>query len=152
MELGRRRRLLPPTVHLITSVMTKLVVKLRIPLNLVDDNYYYCKESKLRGSSSSSSNSKLDSYLTTSFEFGEDFQDIKFSIPQWWKEHSTQFSIMAIIAKQNLATLVSTVAVEQTFSAGRSRSILDQIYSSMSSNLVETQACLDDWTKAALNQ
>jgi len=58
--------------------------------------------------SSSSSNTELYSYLTTPFEFGEDFQDIKFPILQWWKEHSTQFSITSIIAKQILATPVST--------------------------------------------
>jgi len=95
---------------------------------------------------SSSSNSELDSYLTTSFEFGDDFQDKKFPILQWWKEHSTQFSIMAIIAKQILASSVSTVTVQQAYNAGGS--ILDQTCLSMSPDLVEAQACLDDWTKA----
>ena len=56
---------------------------------------------------------------------------------------------MAIIAKQILAMPVSTVAVEQTFSAG---GILDQTCSSMSPDSVEAQACLDDWTKAMLRQ
>jgi len=55
----------------------------------------------------------------------------KFSILQWLKEHSTQFSIMTIIVKQILVMPVSTVVLEQAFSVGRN--ILDQIHSSMSS-------------------
>ena len=31
---------------LIAPIMARLVVKLRIPLNLVEDNNYYCKEPK----------------------------------------------------------------------------------------------------------
>ena len=88
---------------------------------------------KISRGSSSSLNSELDSYLITSFKFGEDFQDIKISILQWWKEHSTQFSIMIIIAKPIVATSVSTIAVEQAFSVRES--ILDQTYSSMSSRI-----------------
>jgi len=34
---------------LIPPVMVKLVVKLRIPLNLLEDNNYYCKKSKILG-------------------------------------------------------------------------------------------------------
>ena len=66
------------------------------------------------------------------------------------EEHSTQFSIMTIIAKQILATPMSTVTVQQAFST--EESILGQTRSSMSPNSVEAQACLDDWTKAALRQ
>jgi len=43
--------------------MARLVVKLRIPVNLVEDNYY-CKEQKKPRGSLSSSNTELDSYLT----------------------------------------------------------------------------------------
>jgi len=34
---------------LIPPVMNRLVVKLRIPLNLVEDNNYFCKEPKNSG-------------------------------------------------------------------------------------------------------
>ena len=50
------------------------------------------------------------------------------------------------MAKQILATPVSTVAVEQQFSAGVN--ILDPTRSSMSPDSIEVQSCLDDWTKA----
>ena len=93
---------------------------------------------------------ELDSYLTTLFEFGKDFQDMKFSILQWRKEHSTQFSIIAIIAKEIIATSASTVTVEQVFSARGS--ILIKLVRVMSPESVEVQACLDNWIKAALRQ
>ncbi|KAK3212722.1 hypothetical protein Dsin_017428 [Dipteronia sinensis] len=72
---------------------------------------------KLRTSSSSSSGSiyELDRYLETSHEF---LEDSEFSIQVWWKDHEQIFPILAIIAKQILGTPVSTVAVEQEFSAG----------------------------------
>ena len=54
------------------------------------------------------------------------------------------------MAKQILATPVSTVAVEQQFSAGGN--ILDPTRSSMSPNSIETQSCLDDWMKAVFRQ
>ena len=55
---------------------------------------------------------------------------------------------MAKIAKQILACPVSTVAVEQAFSAGGN--ILDETRSNMTPESLEVQACVDDWTKAAI--
>ena len=57
---------------------------------------------------------------------------------------------MAIIAKQILGTPVSTVAVEQEFSAGEN--ILDPRRSAMSPQSLEIQACVNDWTKAKYRQ
>ena len=54
------------------------------------------------------------------------------------------------MAKQILITLVSIVAVEQQFST--SGNILDPTRSSMSSDSIETQSCLDDWTKVVFRQ
>ena len=54
------------------------------------------------------------------------------------------------MAKQILATLVSTVTVEQQFSAGGN--ILDPTRSFMSLDSIEAQSCLDDWTKAVFRQ
>ncbi|KAK2652533.1 hypothetical protein Ddye_012389 [Dipteronia dyeriana] len=75
---------------------------------------------KLRASSSSSNtHSELDRILEANHVFLED----KFSILSWWKDYEQEYPILAIIAKQILGTPVSTVAVEQEFSAGRN--ILD---------------------------
>ena len=49
------------------------------------------------------------------------------------------------MAKQILTTSVSTVMVEQEFSADGN--ILDASRSSMSLDSIESQACFDDWIK-----
>ncbi|KAK3199172.1 hypothetical protein Dsin_022587 [Dipteronia sinensis] len=80
----------------------------------------------------------------------EDTEDKKFDILHWWKEHERYFSILAMIAKQILSTPVSTVAVEQHFSAGGN--ILDPRCSLMSPKSLQIQACVEDWTKAQNRQ
>ncbi|KAK3189494.1 hypothetical protein Dsin_029055 [Dipteronia sinensis] len=60
------------------------------------------------------------------------------------------FPILAMIAKQILSTPVSTVAVEQQFSAGGN--ILDPKCSLMSPKSLQIQACVEDWTKAQYRQ
>ncbi|KAK2634979.1 hypothetical protein Ddye_029771 [Dipteronia dyeriana] len=108
------------------------------------------KTKKLRGSSSSSSNtySELESYLGTSFEFIEDTQDKKFDILHWWTER--YFPILAMIAKQILSTPISTMAVEQQFSA--SGNILDSRRLLLSPKSIQIHACVDDWTKTEYRQ
>ncbi|KAK3195654.1 hypothetical protein Dsin_026964 [Dipteronia sinensis] len=110
------------------------------------------KTKKLRGSFSSSSTtySELESYLSTSFEFIEDTEVKKFDIIHWWNEHEMYFPILAMIAKQIISTPVSTVAVEQQFSAGGN--ILDPIRSLMSPKSLQMQFCVEDWTKAQYRQ
>ena len=88
---------------------------------------------------------EFDTYLMTSFELGE-HAATSFPILQWWKDHTEQFPILASIAKEVLASPVSTVAVEQAFSAGGD--ILDDSRYSMTPESLEAQACLDDWTRA----
>ncbi|KAK3213087.1 hypothetical protein Dsin_017793 [Dipteronia sinensis] len=113
------------------------------------DRLFFQRAKKLRTSSSSSSGSisELDRYLETSHEF---LEDSEFSIQVWWKDHEHIFPILAIIAKQILGTPVSTVAVEQEFSAGGN--ILEPRRSVMCPQKLEAQACLDDWTKAKYRQ
>ncbi|KAK3218131.1 hypothetical protein Dsin_012101 [Dipteronia sinensis] len=82
--------------------------------------------------------------------FIEDTEDKKFDILHWWKEHERYFPILAMIAKQILSTPVSTVAVEQQFSAGGN--ILDPKRSLMSPKSLQIQACVEDWTKAQYRQ
>ncbi|KAK3229790.1 hypothetical protein Dsin_001671 [Dipteronia sinensis] len=96
---------------------------------------------------SSSSISELDRYLQTNHEF---LEDSEFSIQVWWKNHEKVFPILAIIAKQILGTPVSTVAVEQEFSAGGN--ILEPRRSVLCPQSLEAQACVDDWTKAKFRQ
>ena len=49
------------------------------------------------------------------------------------------------MTKQFLTTRVSTIAVEQEFSVGDN--ILDATRFFLSPDLIQPQACLDDWTK-----
>ncbi|XP_057997545.1 uncharacterized protein LOC131176514 [Hevea brasiliensis] len=95
-------------------------------------------------------NSEFDIYLTTIFEFGDNSAGKEFPVLDWWRRHANTFPTLALIAKQILAAPVSTVAVEQAFSAGGS--ILDETRSNMVPESLEAQTCLDDWIKAALRQ
>ncbi|KAK3225909.1 hypothetical protein Dsin_005771 [Dipteronia sinensis] len=60
------------------------------------------------------------------------------------------FSILAIIAKQIRSTPISTVVVEQEFSARGN--ILDTKLSLFNLESIQIQACIDDWTKAQNRQ
>ena len=55
-----------------------------------------------------------------------------------------------VIAKEILASPVSTVAVEQTFSSGGN--ILDIRRSTLYPSSLEAQACVDDWSRAELRR
>ncbi|KAK0604892.1 hypothetical protein LWI29_020616 [Acer saccharum] len=106
----------------------------------------FSQRSKKLKTSSSSSASEDDRYLEDEHKFPDD----KFSLQDWWKSHQQDYPILAIIAKQILGTPVSTVAVEQEFSAGGN--ILDPRQSVMCPQSLEMQACVDDWTKAKYRQ
>ncbi|KAK0577731.1 hypothetical protein LWI29_037671 [Acer saccharum] len=106
----------------------------------------FSQRSKKLKTSSSSSASEVDRYLEDEHKFPDD----KFSLQDWWKSHQQDYPILAIIAKQILGTPVSTVAVEQEFSAGGN--ILDPRRSVMCPQSLEMQACVDDWTKAKYRQ
>ncbi|KAK2646094.1 hypothetical protein Ddye_021289 [Dipteronia dyeriana] len=111
------------------------------------DRLFSQRAKKLRASSSSSNtHSELDRFLEANHVFLED----KFSIQGWWKDYEQEYPILAIIAKQILGTSVSTVAVEQEFSAGGN--ILDPRRSVLCPQSLEAQACVDDWTKAKFRQ
>lgn len=68
----------------------------------------------------------------------------------WWNRHQNTYPILSQIAKSIFSCSVSTVAVEQAFSAGGN--ILDETRSSLHPTSLEAQVCVDDWTKAALRQ
>ncbi|KAK2645870.1 hypothetical protein Ddye_021065 [Dipteronia dyeriana] len=112
------------------------------------------KIKRLRGSSSSSSSlvlyDEIETYHSTNFEFIRDDDVNKFDILHWWREHQKHFPILSIIAKQILATPVSTMAVEQEFSADGN--ILDARRSLLSLESIQAQVCVDDWTKTEYRQ
>ncbi|KAK0587049.1 hypothetical protein LWI29_016576 [Acer saccharum] len=119
----------------------------KFKLQGLGDLLFSQRSKKLKTSSSSSSAaSELDRYL----EDEHKFLDEKFSLQDWWKSHQQDYPILAIIAKQILGTPVSTVAVEQEFSAGGN--ILDPRRSVMCPQSLEMQACVDDWTKEKYRQ
>ncbi|KAL5776902.1 hypothetical protein ACOSP7_009828 [Xanthoceras sorbifolium] len=108
----------------------------------------FTKKARTSGSSSSSTYvSEVDVYINTSFEF---LDTPDFNVLQWWREHATNFPILAIIAKQIFGTPVSTVAVEQEFSAGGN--VLDERRALLSPDSIQIQVCVDDWTKATYRQ
>ncbi|KAK2644810.1 hypothetical protein Ddye_020005 [Dipteronia dyeriana] len=109
---------------------------------------FFQRAKKLQTSYSSSSNSnyEIDRYLEVNHVFLED----KFTIQGWWKDYEQEYPILAIIAKQILGTPVSTVAVEQEFSAGGN--IMDPRRSVLCPQSLEAQACVDDWTKVKFRQ
>ncbi|KAI9165232.1 hypothetical protein LWI28_010051 [Acer negundo] len=129
----------PPPTSGGTSTSSKFQLK------GLGDLLFSQRAKKLR-TSSSSSVSELDRYLEDTHEFLEE----KFSFQVWWKIHQHDYPILAIIVKQILGTPVSTVAVEQEFSAGGN--ILEPRRSVMSPQSLEMQACVDDWTKAKYRQ
>ena len=57
---------------------------------------------------------------------------------------------MAMIAKNIFSTLVSTMTVEQEFSA--EGNILDEKRSCLTPKALQIQVCVDDWTKAENRQ
>ncbi|KAK3204376.1 hypothetical protein Dsin_018422 [Dipteronia sinensis] len=75
----------------------------------------------------------------------EDSAVKKSDILHWENEHERYFPILAMIAKRILSTSVSTVAVEQEFSA--CGNILDTRRSFLSPQSIQMQASIDDWNK-----
>ncbi|KAK3211844.1 hypothetical protein Dsin_016550 [Dipteronia sinensis] len=79
-----------------------------------------------------------------------DYRDLLVSFMKYNRDHEKHFPILAIIAKQILATSVSTVAVEQEFSTGGN--ILDARCSLLSPESIQVKVCVDDWIKAQNRQ
>ena len=108
------------------------------------------KKPRCVSSSNTDKYSELESYLNTSYEFVDDGSGKTFEILQYWKENAVYYPIMAMIAKNIFSTPVSTVAVEQEFSAGGN--ILDEQRSCLTPKSLQMQVCVDDWTKAQYRQ
>ena len=80
--------------------------------------------------------SELDRYL-----HGElvDVHYPNFEILQWWKENSSKFHVLYLMARDVLAMSVSTVASESTFSTGGR--VIDGYRSKLSAKMVEALIC-----------
>uniref|UniRef100_A0A803LPU5 HAT C-terminal dimerisation domain-containing protein n=1 Tax=Chenopodium quinoa TaxID=63459 RepID=A0A803LPU5_CHEQI len=87
--------------------------------------------------------SDLDKYLNDEREpntIGKSFDAL-----DWWKNRGERYPIVALMEKDVLAILVSTVAFESAFSTGGR--VLDPFRSSLSSNMVEALICAQDWLR-----
>ncbi|CAH9089989.1 unnamed protein product [Cuscuta europaea] len=92
----------------------------------------------------------LDYYYASFFDplpmYDEKAIDPKQQFQEWWKEKERTFPILSKMAKQVLAMSVSTVAVEQEFSAAGN--VLTDYRTRLSANSLETLVCFHDWLKA----
>lgn len=68
----------------------------------------------------------------------------------WWKQNSCRYPILSKMVKDVLASPVSTVASESTFSTGDR--VLDTYRSSLTPEMAEAFICAQDWLKPTLSQ
>lgn len=88
------------------------------------------------------SKNEIDKYLE---EESLNLMITSFDVLRWWKENSTRYMTLSLIAKDVLAIPVSTVASECAFStSGR---ILDPFRSSLSPKMLEVLICTQSWLK-----
>ncbi|KAL0315170.1 UNVERIFIED_CONTAM: putative AC9 transposase [Sesamum calycinum] len=70
-------------------------------------------------------------------------RDEAFDILNWWKTNSSRYPVLSRVARDVLATPVSTIASEQAFStSGR---LLDPYKSSLDPKTVEALICAQSW-------
>ena len=87
--------------------------------------------------------SELERYL---LEASVDPDTEGFDILDWWRVNSSRYRILSQVVRDVLAILVSTVASESAFSTeGR---VLDPFCSLLSSNIVETLICTQNWLRS----
>ncbi|RAL50083.1 hypothetical protein DM860_007757 [Cuscuta australis] len=85
-----------------------------------------------------SSHNELAMYQGVPCDYDDD-DDVEFDVLGWWKRNEHMFSCLGMLARQVLSLPVSTVAVEQEFSAGDN--ILTDFRSCLSAESLETLVC-----------
>ncbi|XP_057537538.1 zinc finger BED domain-containing protein RICESLEEPER 2-like [Amaranthus tricolor] len=86
---------------------------------------------------------EVDKYLDEVTE--EDGDD--FDILTWWKNNSSRFPILSLVARDVLAIPVSTIASKSAFSTGGR--VLDSFRSSLSPKMAEALISCQDWLRAS---
>ena len=100
-----------------------------------------------RQSTSVSSRNELFKYLDTDFSvFLTESEKDNLDILAWWRDHTRNFSILSIMARDLLTPPASTVASEAAFSAGNRQ--MEERRSSLSPEILECQICIKDWDDA----
>lgn len=84
---------------------------------------------------------ELDRYLLD----GREARSPNFDILAWWKMNAVRYPILPKIARDVLATLISTIDLESAFST--ERRILDPFRSSLDPNTVEALICTQSWLR-----
>ncbi|RAL49171.1 hypothetical protein DM860_017201 [Cuscuta australis] len=92
-----------------------------------------------------SSHNELAMYQGVSCDYDDD--DVDFDVLGWWKRNEHMFPCLGMLARQVLSVPVSTVAVEQEFSARGN--ILTNFRSCLSAESLETLVCNQDWLKTS---
>ncbi|RAL43387.1 hypothetical protein DM860_012528 [Cuscuta australis] len=108
------------------------------------------KKGKRAQSSTSSSGTTVSSHNELAMYQGVpcdyDDDDVDFDVLGWWKRNEHLFPCLGMLARQVLSVPVSTVAVEQEFSAGGN--ILTDYRSCFNAESLETLVCNQDWLLA----
>ncbi|KAF5455354.1 hypothetical protein F2P56_024943 [Juglans regia] len=92
------------------------------------------------------SKSELDNYLEESIYICEEGSDASFDALEWWKANSLKFRTLSKLARDILATPITTVSSESTFSAGGR--VIDPHRASLSTETVQMLLCGSDWVRA----
>ncbi|KAG2696953.1 hypothetical protein I3760_07G084500 [Carya illinoinensis] len=90
--------------------------------------------------------SKLDNYLEVSIYICEEGSDASFDALEWWKTNSLKFQTLSKLARDILATPITTVSSKSTFSA-RDR-VIDSHRASLKTETVQMLLCESDWVRA----
>ncbi|CAK8535997.1 unnamed protein product [Lathyrus sativus] len=75
-------------------------------------------------------------------------RDPNFDILVWWKRNSAEYPIISTMAKDILATPVSTVASESDFSTGGR--VIETYRSSLTAEMAEALICTQNWLRPSL--
>eukprot|EP00268_Persea_americana_P016995 TRINITY_DN18106_c0_g2_i13.p1 TRINITY_DN18106_c0_g2~~TRINITY_DN18106_c0_g2_i13.p1 ORF type:complete len:163 (-),score=20.80 TRINITY_DN18106_c0_g2_i13:34-522(-) len=104
---------------------------------------WYSFMSTRMASSSNSSNTvtELSSYLDVGVIRVHDASS--FDLLAWWKQTESVCPVLATMARDLLTIPISSVASEQTFSAGRR--VVDDKRTNLTEETVECCVCLRDW-------